>query len=135
MKHSSDNSIFNHIDIRTGRPCLHWDNAKWQLFFSRLKLHIQPAPNAECNLPFPGIRLKSGEDYYGNTNYQYYCRYINDVLTTIRHGKDDYCYFIYQIADLCRYEPELKTELCGGRELSPYIRVWLDGGLVHNCIK
>lgn len=42
--------------------------------------------------------------YHGDTQYQYYCRYINDILWSIRHGKVDYCYYIYQIAELLRFE-------------------------------
>ena len=42
--------------------------------------------------------------YHGKTQYQCYCDFINDVLNSIRRGKPDYCYYIYQIAELLKYE-------------------------------
>lgn len=113
-------------DIRTGRPCLHWNDQKWQEFFFLLKLHIPQADPAVRLMPLPDIALRPGENYQGCTNYQYYCKYINGILSAIRSGQADYCYYIYQIADLCRFEPDLKTRFCGGRTLSPYIKVWLE---------
>lgn len=45
------------------------------------------------------------------TQWIYYSKFINSVLRTIRQGKYDYCYFIFQIIDLLKYEHDnLKVE-------------------------
>ena len=46
----------------------------------------------------------NNKPYYGKSQYQYYCDFINDILSQIRKGKIDYCFYIYQIADLLKYE-------------------------------
>ena len=38
--------------------------------------------------------------------WERYCQFINDVLRNIRKGETDYCYFVYQIADLLQFEHE-----------------------------
>lgn len=61
--------------------------------------------------------------YHGQTNWQEYCSYINDVLRNIKSGQVDYCYFIYQIMDLAKFHygnKQLKTRYCDG-----YWEVWL----------
>ena len=70
----------------------------------------------------------SQESYSGETQYFRYRNYINDILCTIRsrHHAVDYCYYIYQIADLLKYEPELKTRLDTTEESLPYFEVWLE---------
>lgn len=47
--------------------------------------------------------------YYGETQYSNYCSFINSILRTIRGSggkppQHDYCFFIYQITDLLRFE-------------------------------
>ena len=60
--------------------------------------------------------------YHGCTNWQQYCSYINDILSIIRSGQVDYCYYIYQILDLLKFHyDDLKTRYCDG-----YWEVWLE---------
>lgn len=57
-----------------------------------------------------------------------YVDYINDVLKVIRSGKkskSDFCYKIYQVADLLRFEINLKSRLIHSDGCSR-IEVWLD---------
>lgn len=122
------------IDRRTGRPQLHWDNNIWGCYFAELKKSVPPILDPGIRrLPLARHHLKTGEEYKGETAYQQYCSFINDVLTSIRKGETDYCYFIYQIADLLQFEPELQTRLCNEDRLCPYFEVWLDtaGGNAH----
>lgn len=44
------------------------------------------------------------------TTYEYYRKFINDILRNIRRGKTDYCYELYQIRELLRFEPDLQVE-------------------------
>ena len=62
--------------------------------------------------------------YHGETNWQRYVSYINDVLNTIEHGEHDYCYFIYQIDELLKFHKnDLATRYY---EEDRYFEVWLD---------
>ena len=55
----------------------------------------------------------------------YYCNYINDVLRNIRNGERDYCYHIYQVTELIKFEPKLNTMLVHKNGMD-YIEVWLE---------
>lgn len=48
------------------------------------------------------------------TTYEFYRRYINDVLRTVRKGGVDYVYELYQLRELLRFEPELHIEYNDG---------------------
>lgn len=120
-------------DRRAGRPQLHWTNRDWQAYFEQLRQAVPPVSDPKVRrLPITHLHLKSGEEYHGETAYQSYCSFINDVLTTIRRGGTDYCYFIYQIADLLQFEPELCTRLCCEDRLCPYFEVWLEQEAAHS---
>ncbi len=70
---------------------------------------------------FGGWGRPSADNYNGCTNWQSYCSFINDLLTTIRGGKTDYCYYIYQILELLKFHyDDLQTKYCDG-----YWEVWL----------
>ena len=61
-------------------------------------------------------------EYYGCTSWQSYCAYINDILSNIRAGQVDYCYYIYQILDLVKFHyNNLMTRYRDG-----YWEVWLE---------
>lgn len=42
--------------------------------------------------------------YHGKTQYQCYCSFINSILSNLRSGGVDYCFYIYQISELLKYE-------------------------------
>ena len=44
--------------------------------------------------------------YFGKSEYQSHCDFINSILSNIRKGESDYCYYIYQIAELLQFEQE-----------------------------
>lgn len=116
-----------YADKNCGRPRLDWTDKKWHQYFHALKRTVSPIQDKQIRrLPVTPVRLNTGEQYKGETAYQSYCNFINDVLATIRSGEVDYCYFIYQIADLLLFEPELRTKLCCEDRLCPYFEVWLD---------
>lgn len=62
-----------------------------------------------------------------------YCDFINDILKNIRHKSKtiriDYAYYIYQICDLLRFEPNLQTRLVHN-ECGDYFEVWFDNNSV-----
>lgn len=75
----------------------------------------------ECNVPTSEKFLPrmSGGCYglYDDkipTTYEYYRKFINDVLRNIRNGETDYCYELYQIRELLRFEPEMQIKYRDG---------------------
>lgn len=116
------------ISNTTGRPISSLTNELWQKEFNIRKLFITPYPKTIKKMggKFSKEYGKWNEDtrgtYYGTTNYQEYCSYINDVLCNIRSGQIDYCYFMYQILDLLKFHfDDLRTKYCDG-----YWKVWLE---------
>lgn len=112
----------------SGRPESGLTDKEWQEELSIRKLYITPH---EKHITKLGGRHSRGSylwnpeidgDYHGTTNWQQYCTFINSVLSTIRSGQYDYCYFKYQILDLLKFHYDtLKTKYCDG-----YWEVWLD---------
>ena len=116
------------ISNTNGRPSATLTNEKWQKEFNIRKMFITPYPKNIKKLKGKHSK-ESGmwnEDtqgtYYGCTNWQSYCSYVNDVLSNIRSGQVDYCYYIYQILDIAKFHyNDLKTRYRDG-----YWEVWLE---------
>ena len=111
-----------------GTPSSSMTDEKWQNEFKIRKHFITPNPHNVTELKGKYSKEtgkwneESNGTYYGCTNWQSYCSYINDVLRNIRKGKIDYCYYIYQILDLLKFHySDLKTKYCDG-----YWEVWLE---------
>lgn len=96
---------------------MEYSDSQWQLDFLDLKSKIKP-----CGFNMmPNVREVSEtiyQKYHGKTQYQRYCDFINSILKNIRAGHIDYCFYIYQIAELLKYEHRnlnvtwLETERC-----------------------
>lgn len=85
------------------RPPKEYTNKEWLSDFENLKRTVIPAQEDRMR-EIPDT--SSYGSYYGKTQYQNYCSFINNILRNIRRGEVDYCYYIYQIADLLKYEKE-----------------------------
>lgn len=117
------------ISNTNGRPPLNLTDEKWQKEFDIRKLFITPYKDGHIKKLIGSYYSEKGSwnketsnTYYGCTNWQSYCSYINDILKNIRSGQVDYCYFIYQIVDLLKFHYEdLRTRFCDG-----YWEVWLE---------
>lgn len=116
------------ISNTSGRPITTLTDEKWQKEFNIRKAFIKPFSKSikklggKCFDYFCLWNEEINGQYYGQTNYQEYCSYINDVLYTIRSDNKDYCYFIYQIMDLAKFHFDtLRTKYCDG-----YWEVWLE---------
>lgn len=81
---------------------------EWQKYFEELRSNIKPYPKRYMETSYPIlVNGYNGINYFaycGDTEWQYYCKFINSVLSTIRKGEFDFCYHIYQISDLLRFE-------------------------------
>ncbi len=116
------------ISNTNGRPSYSMTDEKWQKEFNLRKLFITPYPK-EISKMKGKYSKESGTwneetqgTYYGCTDWQSYCSYINDILNNIRAGQVDYCYFIYQIIDLIKFHfDDLRTRYRDG-----YWEVWLE---------
>ena len=116
------------ISNSSGRPSSTLTDEKWQKELSLRKMFVTPYGKDVKKL---GGKFSKESDiwndetmgeYRGQTNWQEYCSYINDVLKNIRSGQIDYCYFIYQIEDLLKFHyDDLRTKYCDG-----YWEVWLE---------
>lgn len=114
------------ISNTDGRPVSTLTNEKWQKEFAIRKLFVTPSRNNKMQGKYSrGSEIWNAErdgNYDGYTNWQSYCRYINDILSNIKAGQVDYCYYIYQIMDLLKFHcNDLRTRYCDG-----YWEVWLD---------
>ena len=94
-----------------------YTNSQWQLDFAEMKSRIKQGSTTLM----PTIREATKtlyQEYHGKTQYQRYCDFINDTLKSIRKGHIDYCFYIYQIEELLKYEHDklkvdwLETERC-----------------------
>ena len=116
------------ISNSNGRPSSTLTDEKWQKEFKLRKMFITPFRKDVKRLG--GKYSKESAtwneetmgEYQGQTNWQEYCSFINDVLKNLRSGQTDFCYFIYQIIDLLKFHyDDLRTRYCDG-----YWEVWLE---------
>ena len=45
------------------------------------------------------------------TDWQYYCRVVNDILDGLRHGRTEYCYNLDILKDILKYENNIDISL------------------------
>lgn len=89
---------------------------QWQEYFKLMKLIISQSKQRRMstrNWQFTvnGYRDDSQFAYHGETQWSRYCQFINSTLQAIRFGEYEYCFYIYQIADLLRFEHDrLRTQ-------------------------
>ena len=77
-------------------------DAEWRKFFAQMKVDIEPTGMEHMPMP-------KNETQDVTCDFQYE-QFINNILDAIRQGETDYCYYIYQIRDLLRFEPRLKAK-------------------------
>lgn len=90
------------ISAKTGIPPKGYTDVQWQKDFIKIRETIQPSSLNRMRVVYEPTNFKG--TYHGKTQNQYYCETINDILSNIRKGESDYCFYIYQIAELLRYE-------------------------------
>lgn len=107
------------VDLSAKLPNPDMSDEEWQEYFSQMKQQIVPSKRKQLSSKQTPVYIYSYDNksdervYIGETAYSRYSSFINGVLRTIRSPKDneDYCFYIYQIAELLRFEPDrLRTE-------------------------
>lgn len=118
------------FSMGNGRPEPGLTDKEWQEELAIRKLYITPYGKYVAKLTgrySHESNLWNSEingEYHGPTNWKQYCDYINSVLSAIRSGERDYCYYKYQIMDLLKFHYDtLRTKYCDG-----YWEVWLERG-------
>lgn len=113
----------------SGRPEPGLTDKEWQEEFAIRKLYVTPYIQYHTKMGgrySQDVRKRNEDEngeYKGATNWQRYCFYINSILSSIRSGEHDYCYYKYQIMDLLKFHHDtLRTRYCDG-----YWEVWLEG--------
>lgn len=105
------------VTLSAKSPPMDYTNSQWQFDFANLKSQIKQCSSSLM----PSIKEASEtiyQEYHGKTQYQRYCDFINSILKNIRCGHIDYCFYIYQVAELLKYEHSnlkvtwLETERC-----------------------
>lgn len=115
-----------YINLTSGQPRSGMNNRQWQQQFEQMRLLISPSPGRKLTAwtPPPGGPALFPAEYQGETQWHYYKMFINDILSHIRRGGRDSCFYIYQIADLLRYEHDALRSCWHPEET--YFEVWLD---------
>lgn len=96
------------VNLSADQPPAEMTDEQWQKYFEAMKPLVRPAQERTMKCGKSIIvnrhRLEDQSSYSGETQWERYCQFINTVLKAIRHKEHDYCYNIYQITDLLKYE-------------------------------
>ena len=104
-------------DMFARNPSPSMTDQEWQEYFNFLRANIKPSESKMMNRP--NGRAK----YLNSILTEQYSGFINDMLKGLRSGKKDYCYYIYQVTDLLRFEHDrLRSEYLPAYKC---IKVWL----------
>ena len=79
---------------------------EWDDFFAFMKSQIKPCGTKYMPTP-RSEAINSNREYHGETEAWRYRNFINDILKSVRHGKIDYCFYVFQVRDLLKYEPRI----------------------------
>lgn len=121
-----------HVSLTARQPQENMTDEQWQEYFAAMKLMVKQGKEKKMRsssgkLVINGYSVEC--EYHGETSYTRYCQFINSVLKTIRGSRSelpahDYCFFIYQIADLLRFEHDNLNVVW--RPNDKCFEVWLD---------
>ena len=90
-----------------GEPYESMTAEEWGECFNSMRSLVKPAKRRTMNAAKDVNTFFSDMCHAQITSdvlFERYSQFINDVLKTIRSGRVDYCFYIYQIADLLQYE-------------------------------
>lgn len=97
------------------QPSERMTNKQWQKYFADMKERVKQS-----------LRGNADSDVFENAHKRNYGRYklfIGDVLSSIRHGNMEYCFYACQIEDLLKYECDrLRTYY---DQSGQFFNVWL----------
>lgn len=89
-------------------PLKNMTDEHWQKIFAELKRSVPYS--GRRTMPSTIGRPRSKTLCVTDNIMDRYSVFINEALKAVRNSEVDYCYYIYQVIDLLRYEPELLSE-------------------------
>lgn len=103
------------ISLTAKKPDKDMTDKEWQEYFGIMKTLTHQVKEKRMSCRTSPILINSYSDnqftYQGDTQWTKYKEFINSILFAIRHGECDYCFYIYHIAELLRYEHDnLRTK-------------------------
>ena len=82
---------------------------QWGECFNEIKKHIKQIKHRTIT-SYNDVNTFFGSLYNSHISsddtFERYSQFINGILKTIRAGREDYCFYVYQIADLLQFEHE-----------------------------
>ena len=106
------------------------NNAEFQKIFIELRKSINFCGKRRMS-PIQEVPERDSytDDINISVNYRY-CQFINGILQTIRSGDIDYCFYLYQIRDILRHEPNIRCEFIPNGQ---YFVIRLENKKVGSC--
>jgi len=103
------------ISLTAKKPDKDMTDKEWQEYFGIMKTLTHQVKEKRMSCRTSPILINGYSDnqftYQGDTQWTKYKEFINSILFAIRHGECDYCFYIYHIAELLRYEHDnLRTK-------------------------
>lgn len=97
------------VYLFSGRPSDSLSDELWQIRFEKIRNMMKTSSFenklTDSTIPISVIRFRSKLHKKENSSeWAKYKSFLNNVLTTIRKGGHDYCFFVYQITDLLCFE-------------------------------
>lgn len=117
------------VSLTAKQPEKDVNDKQWQDYFKVMKVMTKQSNETRMSNKTTPILINGyGADeqflYKGDTQWEIYVKFINDVLSNIRRGEFDYCFYIYQIAELLRFEHERLRTMW--RPEDKCFQVWLE---------
>lgn len=120
------------VSLTARQPKSNMTDAEWQEYFSVMKLMVKQGTEKRMKSSSAKLIVNGYStdcEYHGETCYARYCQFINSVLKTIRGNSSeppahDFCFYIYQIADLLRFEHDKLNVIW--RPIDKCFEVWLE---------
>lgn len=94
-----------------GKPNQYLSDLEWQYLFSKMREQVIEQPERQMPGREPHYQYRLCETPADYTSYSIYAELMNQTLETIRSSEHSYCFYLYQIEDLLRFErARLMTE-------------------------
>ena len=99
---------FKQVDLNAGCPPESMEDSQWQEYFGAMRLLV--VPYGEKKMKTNGVEfIENGISVNGRksvreSQWYYYCQFINSILSSIRKGQTDFCFNIYHITELLKFE-------------------------------
>lgn len=129
-----NNTKYKLSDLSVRRPPDNMTDTEWQEYFQFIRSNIEPSTTQvmikHLQDSSHGCPDKAYKPVRRKTQNDEYCDFINDMLKILRSGHVDYCYYIFQVTDLLRFEYDrLRTEYMND---DGCIKVWLEKPIDDN---